>query len=540
MNAQLENPAAPKKMFFERLRVLHIEDSDEDALLIAHTLKRETEELQIVRIQSEMEMRSALQQNFFDIVICDHDLPGFSDLDALAILNERELDIPFIVVTGAIGGEEAAVELMRNGASDYVPKDKLERLSPAIRREVREASIRFSKREADEALIRKNKELEETIKSLTRTQEELIRADRLKVLGQMVSGLTLNFNNTLSKILGVVEIIGASQTPAIEEYVTQLREHTLEAADLVKRLQHFHSTKRKLAQGSPLDINEVLQHCIDLTQPRWAAGECSAQPSISLDRNLGAVPDVLGDYAEIVEAITNLIFNACDAMPEGGKLSINSLKNTRAVVVEISDTGVGMCEETLRNCAIPFFTTKGENGSGFGLAWVDGMMQRYGGVMRIRSQLGSGTTVQLRFPISDPNSEESTNSSEGVHAYRPLRIMVVEDETMISNYIRMTLEADHHQVEAFENGFKALERLREERFDVVIADRAMPEIKGDELVRRIRDMKGNEKIVMATGVGDLMIANCEIPCGVDLVLPKPITRDALRRALNDTGAYLTS
>lgn len=540
MNTDIQTPVTTNRKYFDRLRVLHIEDSDEDAQFIARILGNETNELHLTRVLTGEEMENALQQHCFDVVLCDHDLPAFSDLDALAILSMMELDVPFIIVTGAIGGEEAAVELMRSGATDYVPKDKLERLCPAIHREVREASVRQSKRAADEELHRKNQELEATIKSLTRTEEELIRADRLKVLGQMVSGLTLNFNNTLTKILGIVEILGALRNSSVDELATQLRSHTLEAADLVKRLQHFHADKPKLSKGSPLDINEVLQHCIDLTQPRWGAGDCSVHPPIKVTSNLGTLPPVIADYTDIVEAITNIIFNACDAMPEGGEVRISSLRNTRAVVVEITDNGVGMCDETLRSCTLPFFTTKGEDGSGFGLAWVDGMMQRYGGVMRIRSQLGIGTSVQLRFPIVESDSGEIQDITEVRGNHRPLKIMVVEDESMISDYIRMTLEADSHKVEAFENGFKALERLREEQFDVVIADRAMPELKGDELVRRIRDMKGDEKIVMATGVGDLMIANCEIPSGVDLVLPKPITRDALRKALVDTGAYLPS
>lgn len=528
-----------EKKFIGRLRALIVEDSDNDALILFRMLEREVEDFEGIRVESRSEMEAALDTRPCDLVLCDHDLPQFDAFDALKVLEERNLDIPFIIVTGAIGGEEAAVKLMRLGACDYVPKHKLDRLVPAIHRELGDANIRRAKREADEALRRKNEELESTIQTLMRTEEQLGRSARLKDLGQMAAGVVHDFNNALTKILGLVEIVDGAGIKAISPYMDQLRAAATDATEVVKRLRYFYKASSKTEVAEAVDINEVIRESIELTKPRWVAERLASNSIVQIVSDLGEVPPVLGNAAEYREALANLIFNACDAMSDGGNLTIASKTENEAVIVEVSDTGTGMSEEVLEKCLDPFFSTKEQKGCGLGMSLVDGLVQRYGGVVRVRSTQGEGTTVRLSLSIME-NVEHEREEDTPTHQRRRLKVMIVEDEKEIAYLLTRFLEGDNHYVESADNGFAALERIREGNFDVVISDRAMPEIGGDELAIRIRALKGREKIIMATGFGDIMLAAANTPEGVDLVLPKPISRAALRRAIQDVGAYLPS
>lgn len=515
--------------FLSALRILLVEDSEEDALIVSRHIGRESEKLETTRVETREEMVEALRGNRFDIVLSDHNMPEFDAFEALEVLKEMKLEIPFIIVTGAIGGEEVAVQLMRCGASDFVPKGKMDRLVPAIQRQLQENEIRRQRREAIEALASKNQELEITVEMLEKTQQQLNRGARLKGLGQMAAGVVNDFNNSLTKIVGTVEIIDAVQIKAIAPYMDQLKAAASEATSTVKRLRYFYEVSSEAKESDKVNLNDVIAETLELTRPRIESERFGANVGIEIETKVTELPLVVGEASEFREVLTNLVFNSCDAMPEGGNITISSEVKNDYVALEILDNGTGMSAEVLDQCLDPFFSTKNELGTGLGLALADGLMQRYGGVMRMESEPGLGTKVQLRFMLATEQSEKE-EVPMGFHSKR-LKAIIVDDEKEIGYFMTRFLERDNHYVEYTDNARDALERIREGNFDLIIADRAMPDICGDELAKRVKTLKGNEKFIMATGFGDLMLAASEMPEGVDMILPKPISRESLRKAL---------
>ena len=528
------------QILFDQLSVLLIEDSDNDALIIAKMLEREAHRFKIVRAQTREEMEQALTSHVFDVILCDHDMPEFSSRGALEVRDRRSHDIPFIIVTGAIGGEEVAIELMRRGVADFIPKHKMTRLLPALKREIREARLRQAKRDADEALRLKNAELEATVETLVRNQDELVRAGRLKGLGRMAAGISHELNNALSRITGLVEQIEEGGGVGSVENFKLIRKAVEEAVTTVRSLSYFSDVHPRGEKGHPVSINETIAESLDIFTSQMEAVRRPHDPRILITTGLRDVPPVTGDADHFRDAITSLILRAHESMPDGGELRIHSYRDTRAVVVEVEDTGTGMPEELLRNCLEPYFATDHELSGLRGLAWVNALVERYGGVMRIESHEGFGTKVTLRFTIHDSDVAASQSGAQDRSDFRPLKIIVVDDEKLITESLASCLEEDSHFVKAASNGFDALELLRNEHFDLVISDRAMREFNGEELARKVRERGDGVRFILATGTGDQLIANCSVLEGVDAILPKPITRDSLRCAIKATGVYLPS
>jgi len=522
-----------------RLCALLVEDSDNDALILTKMLERECQRFRAVRVQNREEMESALDRERFDIILCDHDMPEFSALGALEIRNERKLDVPFIIVTGAIGGEEVAIDLMRRGVADFVPKHKMGRLLPALRREIREAEIRQAKRDADEALLRKNAELELTLEHYTRSQAELVRAGRMKGFGRMAVGISHDMNNALGRAFGLVERLSRSCSPETSASLDEMRGAISDAVKIAKRLTYFCDVHPRDGRAKSVDITAAIDASLDACRALFdKTGEGGAR--IEVVSNLRETPPVSGDENHFRDAITTLVLNACDAMPEGGRLKISSYRNTGAVVVEIEDNGLGMSPEALRRNLEPYL--EGDEGiaPSFGFAWVNALLERYGGILRAESAEGLGTKVHLRFAICE---EEESGACEAEGECREgeqaaLKVLVVDDERVIAECLTAYLEDERHLVKTAHSGYEALESLRDESFDLVISDRAMQDFGGEELARRLRERGSGEKFIMATGSGDLLIANCQKLDGVDVILPKPITRESLRRAIRETGVYL--
>lgn len=523
--------------FLGRLRAIIVEDSENDARVLAHLLAEESDDFESFRVESREEMEAALASGACDLVLCDHDLPDFDAFEALELLREHDLDIPLIIVTGAIGGEEAAVALMRKGASDYVPKHKLDRLVPAVRRELREAEVRRRKDAADEELRRKNRELQAALERLSEAQESLAKAERHKGFGQMAAGMAQDFTDSLSRILGIAEAIESHGLEPIAETVAHLKSAVADASAVVDRLSAGYRGPEAEAESSFADLNALVRETVDMTRPRWAGERRERAIEVLYDLAEG-IPAIAGEPDEYREALANIVFNSCDAMPRGGKLGFRSRREADAAILEIIDTGVGMTPEVLEQCLDPFFTTKGDGGTGLGLALVDGLMQRRGGIVRVFSESNSGTTVRLRFPLAARSVAKEEMREPSVAPDEPLRVLVVEDEGGIASLIQGFLELDGHSVRSVPGGEEALARLAEEPFDVVVCDRILADIEAEELVRRIREQGGSHFIVMAVGPQSEEGRENARPEGVDHLLVKPLSRLSLQGALSGIGAGL--
>ena len=253
-----------------------------------------------------------------------------------------------------------------------------------------------------------------------------------------------------------------------------------------------------------------------------------------METRLTEIPLVRGNEAELRDVLINLIFNAVDAMPHGGRLMIGTgVDDTHGtVLVEVRDTGSGMAEDVRRRCLEPFFTTKGERGTGLGLAMAYGILQRHGGSIEIESELGKGTTFQLRLPVG--SGEDAPGSGPGASAAtRPLRILFVEDEPVPLEVVVDCLRGDGHAVETATNGREGLQKFQAGWFDVVVTDWAMPEMSGLELASTITRLAPRKPvIIMLTGFGGETETGTNRPPGVDFVIDKPVTLEKFRKALS--------
>ena len=240
------------------------------------------------------------------------------------------------------------------------------------------------------------------------------------------------------------------------------------------------------------------------------------------------LPTVMLSQGGFRESLTNLIFNAVAAMPDGGRLTIATRVEGDSIILEVEDTGIGMDEEARLRCMEPFYTTKPEHGTGLGLSTVHGVVERHNGWVAIESEVGVGTTVTIAVPKRIGVSVGG--QQEGPAALRPLRILAVDDVPSVLSVISQLLEQDGHAVQAESSPELALQRFGEQVFDVVVLDRAMPVLNGDQLARTMKDAQPTVPVIMLTGFGDMMNANGELPAGVDKVIGKPPTTASLRDA----------
>jgi CheY-like chemotaxis protein/anti-sigma regulatory factor (Ser/Thr protein kinase) len=276
---------------------------------------------------------------------------------------------------------------------------------------------------------------------------------------------------------------------------------------------------------------------IDLTRARWSNMPQERGAVVRVDTDFAAeLPRVLGAESEIRDAFTNLMLNAVDALPYGGVVTLRTRfeARDREVVVEVADNGVGMDETTRSRCLEPFYTTKGERGTGLGLPMVFGMLQRHGGELDIESELGKGTLMRLRFPAAPTGID--VRDAERVPPPPPLRILLVDDDPLVLRSLRDALELDQHEVVTMEGGQAGIDAfataLEEGRkFDLVITDLGMPHVDGRRVAARIRQFDPQVPVIMLTGWGQRLIATDDHPEHVDRVISKPPKMAELRSAI---------
>jgi len=517
----------------QAIRLLHVEDSIDDHFLLQRHFHRAEVAVEWRRVDNAADFLDALGlEGSWDAILCDHHLPGFESSHALSIAQERGIDFPFLLVSGAIG-EMGVLAAMKAGAHDYIPKNDLFRLVPALQRELREAEIRREKRWADERLRESNEELRNAVETLTHTQNHLARVERLRAMGQIASGVAHDFNNGLTKILGIAEIL-LDRCPDERDVLEDLFSVVRDSSNVVQRLRSFYGNSPSACDAASVDLAALVERSIELTRPKWSVeGELTPR-RISVEANLNPVSTTLANESEVREVFTNLIFNACDAMPEGGVITVTTREVDSFVLAEIRDTGVGMNAETLRRCCEPFYTTKGENGTGLGLGLADSVLKRYGGRLEIVSELNHGTTVSLFLPIEpaelDPGASQDADAAETIGS-RPCRVLIVDDDPLVNKLFRRLLEIDGHCVTSAQSGAEALEHMTTESFDVVITDRVMPIMNGDELSRSLKRLDPDLPVIMSTGYANASDES-GFPDSIDYMLPKPFDRSSLRNVLS--------
>lgn len=380
--------------------------------------------------------------------------------------------------------------------------------------------------EAETALRKSNQELSDALAEIKDMQMRLIQQERLSALGQMASGIAHDFNNALMPVLGLSEVLVRSpetidNKQEVREIATDIHQAAQDARQIVRRLREFYKAEDHM-EHEAVDIQEVVQSALALTQPRWKEELGARGVIIHVEEHYDDVPLTTGNGPELREAVTNLILNAVDAMPEGGTLTMRVSKGDGHIAVTVKDTGVGMNDEVKRRCLEPFFTTKRGTGSGLGLSMVFGIVRRHKGKIDIESEEGKGTSVILRLPLSEEGIRRPQAEVSGTPS-RPLSILLVEDDPRSEGVVVRYLRAEGHSVVVARTGGKGIEEADKTEFDLVITDRALPDMSGDKVASTISTGHPKMHVVMLTGFGDAMRRQGEKPAGVDLVVGKPVT-----------------
>jgi CheY-like chemotaxis protein len=328
-----------------------------------------------------------------------------------------------------------------------------------------------------------------------------------------------------------------------------------DVANTIARMREFYRPREPQLSLLPVDLNKVLQQVIDLTHARWSDMPQERGILIRVQNEFATqLPMILGAENEIRNALTNLVLNAVDAMPEGGTLTLRSsplgatstpvtdASQTR-VLVEVCDTGIGMSEAVRIRCLEPFFTTKGERGTGLGLAMVYGMVQRHSAELEIHSEAGAGTKVRLIFPAAATNA--SAADATDVRPLGRLRILIVDDDPLILQSLQDALVQDGHLIGVAEGGQAGIDKFRFAQqsstpFDVVITDLGMPHVDGRTVATAIKSRAPAVPVVLLTGWGYRLQAEDDVPQHVDCVLSKPPKLHELRAALAELASGRTS
>ena len=292
-----------------------------------------------------------------------------------------------------------------------------------------------------------------------------------------------------------------------------------DSSQTVRRLQDF--TRKPVPQELfKVDINSIIRDSIEITKPKWKDEAQNRGIRIEIVTNLEDIPFASGNASELREVFTNMIFNAIEAMHEGGKVEIRTFKKRRDIFIQISDTGIGIAEEAKKRIFEPFFTTKPFTNTGLGLSMSYGIVKRFGGEIEVESKVGQGTTFTIILPIGEGGKEETVDPQpikKGIKA----RILVIDDEEFIRSVLGRTLAQADHQVTLAEDGTKGVQLFKEGKFDLVLTDWGMPGMSGWEVCRMIKEVSPRTPVGMITGWGDERNRNKMEEYGLDFFISKP-------------------
>jgi PAS domain S-box-containing protein len=384
--------------------------------------------------------------------------------------------------------------------------------------------------------------LEAAYQDLRQTQHTVMQQERLRALGQMASGIAHDINNALSPAALYAQSLLQHEGNLSErsrEHLAVIQRAIEDVAQTVQRMRAFYTPRGLELTLAPVDLNQLLTMVIEMTRARWSNMPQEKGIVVEVKQDLAPdLPRILGAESEVRDALTNLMLNAVDALPEGGLIELRTRLDDAGgkVIVEIQDNGIGMSETTRLRCMEPFYTTKGERGTGLGLALVFGMLQRHGGELEIDSELGKGSTLRLIFPAAPLGA--TARQPQSAVPPPPLRLLLVDDDPLVLTSLRDSLQIEGHEVTTSDGGQQGIEAFAEAHaagnpFDVVITDLGMPHVDGRKVAARIRQIDPRVPVIMLTGWGHRLMATDDKPEHVDRVLSKPPRMAELRATLGE-------
>jgi two-component system, cell cycle sensor histidine kinase and response regulator CckA len=504
------------------LHILHLEDDLNDAELIKTALESDGISCAISRVDTCDEFVAALELGNIDLVFSDYSLPAFDGLSATKIVQTRWPNIPVILVSGTLG-EELAIDALKNGATDYVLKERLSRLVPAVRRAMKEVEARAER---------------------SRLNALFIEAQKMEVVGQLAGGVAHDFNNILAIIMGYSDLL-KSEIPKdspLQVYTEEIDQAAARATGLTSQLLVFSSKQTILPtvldlDGVVRDLDRMLRRLIHENI------EMVILPGVHIGR-------IKADSGYIGQVLMNLVVNARDAMPRGGKLTITTSNSTvdqnkasahpgaipgAYVVLSVGDTGTGMTEDVKARLFEAFFTTKPKGkGTGLGLATCQTIVQHSHGFIEVHTEIGRGTTFNVYFP----RVEQSIPVAERLTEPKPLpggteTLMVVEDDPSLRQLACGILRARGYDILMASNGQEALQVASAHEgppIDLVLTDVVMPLMDGEVMAQWLKATYPDIRILFTSGYSDESTGVFDM--GVEF-LPKPYTPSILIHKVRD-------
>jgi len=648
MSQMVESQGGSPTGASELLRVLIIEDNPADAELIVATLKRAGRSLSFEVVDSPQELQQHLERQDYDVILSDHNLRTWTGMDALEILRRSKKDIPFVVVTATLG-DEAAVEYIKNGAADYVLKDRLARLPIAIQQALQEKTLRDAVKASEQrfrelvqdldaivweadlhswqfsfvsdraqailghpiqqwltdpnfwsnhvhpedrecAVTTRRKATSESraqnfdyravsadgrvvwLRELVRVvpsrgdrgpqlrglmiditerkqlEQQFRQSQKMEAIGRLAGGIAHDFNNLLTVIQGYGEVLQEELKPA-EERLHRAAEEICKAAhraaSLTRQLLAF--SRRQVMEPKVLDLNQVVANVGKMLQRL-----------IGEDIDLVTKPDaalglVKADPGQIEQVIMNLAVNARDAMPEGGKVTIEtanveldenyagghiSVQPGPYVMLAVSDTGTGMDAETQSHVFEPFFTTKEPGkGTGLGLATVYGIVKQSGGYIWLYSEPGKGTAFKIYLPRVDEPAEVTGKARKpvGEPARASETILLVEDERSLRELASLTLQRYGYTVLEAPDAAQALRIAQQHQgqIQILVTDVVMPDMGGRELATHLARLRPEMKVLYISGYPNQALLHRGVLETGLAFLQKPFTAADLTRRLRE-------
>jgi|GEM_PF-3001222 len=384
-----------------------------------------------------------------------------------------------------------------------------------------QAAIAIENAQLYDDLRRRNDRLRAALDETRAAQEQLVHSERMRVVGELTSGVAHDFNNLLAAILGRVEVV--LTRPNLPDEARQdldVVEHiALDGAETVRRLQDLGRPRSRRALV-PVDLAQIGRDSLEITRSRWREEPRSRGIRIEVHDELGEIPLIDGHAAELREMLTNLILNAVDAMPRGGRLTLRTSADDEHVTIDVEDTGCGITEEVRARIFEPFFSTKGSDGTGLGLAVVYSIVQRHDGRIHLQSTPGVGTCFRVSFPFSAAQPGSLSTPPPRL-ARRVGRILVVDDNEIIAQNLSHLLQNAGHDVVTASDGSEALETFATQRFDLVLTDLGLPSLNGFALSEEIRRQRPETPVILITGWGSQIDPQQARQHGVSEVLVKP-------------------
>ena len=473
-----------------------------------------------------------------DLVITDIEMPEMDGIQVVEKLRShlpRDTWLPILVLTGSSDPRHKRRALAA-GATDIIAKpfDSAEiqmRIRNLLEMRFQRLEIMDHNRVLEEKVADRTMELESALVELKGSQRQVVQQERFRAFGEMAGGVVHDFNNALMAIIGYSELLLEDATLAddralLREYLQIINTSGRDSSHVVSRLRDFYRPREESDVFTTVELNQIIEEVVPLTRPKWHGHALETGRAIRLELELQKIPPVLGNATELREIFTNLIFNAVDAMPEGGTITLRSESHKDMVKIEVSDTGTGMTEEVRQRCLEPFFSTKGEQGTGLGLAMSFGIIRRHAGTLDIDSAPGRGTTFRLTLPPYQPVARAAEEVRLPVE--RILRILVVDDEATARDVVAKYLEGDGHRVVTASDGGEAIQRVMTESFDLVIADHGMPGMSGIQLADAVRRFDPAKPVFLLTGFAH---DPAQQTASVNRILKKPLAPDELRSAL---------